>query len=491
MEELATLGQADRQWAFSVGAQRPQQAWILSDRDVWYQNPSYRGPDVPHPESYQDLDDIEADIGNPTETACNDSIVLVEEGQMVEFQRRLDALNKKALSFGLERIRIVDVTDVLYERKFEYTGRDMDRQLSYLVPVREGKRTEHPVRLKRVEIQYPEVKLGNWRVVGKIEEVEGGNLTFAISRDASDVMTLNAMGNTTIKCEHCKTSRYRKGSYLLRENDSGDYMQVGGNCIKDFTGIDPAAALFLARMSTIVTIAEADLDDFARSGRINAVNTREYLADVSFITDNYGFVSAAKAREQGLSATYYEAIGLCRDLQNDKVKREKYLEQRERHLAKADSIRQWIAEKPGDSSFDHNVKLLLKADAIAIEPKHLAFAAAAVPMYNRALEENAPAHKASVHVGTPGQKMVAMLFVDRILQIDSYYGTSNLVLMHDKEGNKLKWKTSACPDEILNHGLGCSMEVSFKVKEHDDYKGIAQTAITHLKFVRWLEQQDI
>jgi len=25
--------------------------WILSDRDVWYKNPFYQGPPVPHPES--------------------------------------------------------------------------------------------------------------------------------------------------------------------------------------------------------------------------------------------------------------------------------------------------------------------------------------------------------------------------------------------------------------------------------------------------------
>jgi hypothetical protein len=25
-------------------------AWILSDRDVWYNNPLYSGPAVPHPE---------------------------------------------------------------------------------------------------------------------------------------------------------------------------------------------------------------------------------------------------------------------------------------------------------------------------------------------------------------------------------------------------------------------------------------------------------
>jgi hypothetical protein len=33
-----------------VGAEREDQAWILSDRDVWYPNPYYKGPPVKHPE---------------------------------------------------------------------------------------------------------------------------------------------------------------------------------------------------------------------------------------------------------------------------------------------------------------------------------------------------------------------------------------------------------------------------------------------------------
>lgn len=54
----ATLAEGDRQFAEAVGAQRQEQAWILSDRDVWYRNPFYRGPAVPHPEEDHDYDDL-------------------------------------------------------------------------------------------------------------------------------------------------------------------------------------------------------------------------------------------------------------------------------------------------------------------------------------------------------------------------------------------------------------------------------------------------
>lgn len=51
----ASEAEWDREGAYERGARRPEQAWILSSRDVWYANPFYSGPPVPHPESdYED-----------------------------------------------------------------------------------------------------------------------------------------------------------------------------------------------------------------------------------------------------------------------------------------------------------------------------------------------------------------------------------------------------------------------------------------------------
>jgi len=44
--------------ALELGADNPQRAWVLTDRDVWYANPFYKGPPVRHPE-----DDDEGDGG--------------------------------------------------------------------------------------------------------------------------------------------------------------------------------------------------------------------------------------------------------------------------------------------------------------------------------------------------------------------------------------------------------------------------------------------
>lgn len=55
-EEFTVTSDAewDRAGAAELGAHRPECAWILSDRDVWYRNPSYRGPPQPHPDTWED-----------------------------------------------------------------------------------------------------------------------------------------------------------------------------------------------------------------------------------------------------------------------------------------------------------------------------------------------------------------------------------------------------------------------------------------------------
>jgi hypothetical protein len=47
---IANEVQAMREYAWHVGAERPDRQWLLTDYDVWVKNPHYCGPDQGHPE---------------------------------------------------------------------------------------------------------------------------------------------------------------------------------------------------------------------------------------------------------------------------------------------------------------------------------------------------------------------------------------------------------------------------------------------------------
>ena len=52
-DHVATESEADREYVRNFGADNPNRAWILSDRDVWYANPFYAGPAIPHPDEQE------------------------------------------------------------------------------------------------------------------------------------------------------------------------------------------------------------------------------------------------------------------------------------------------------------------------------------------------------------------------------------------------------------------------------------------------------
>lgn len=47
----ATQGEAYNEMVRNLGSDRPDHQWILTSFDTWERNPSYVGPDQPHPES--------------------------------------------------------------------------------------------------------------------------------------------------------------------------------------------------------------------------------------------------------------------------------------------------------------------------------------------------------------------------------------------------------------------------------------------------------
>jgi len=427
-----------------------------------------------------------------TETAANgrdDSVVLVPLALMPDFDKRLASLNKKAATFGLDPIKVITAEDRLYKRVTEQITED--KYLSTLVALRAGEYEPHPIKVKLLHIEYPKIKLGNWQVVGKLERIGDENLIFTVSQNPDDAEAVRSRAEHRIECDHCKTKRARKDGFVLRDNDTGKYTQVGSNCLKDFTGIDPAAALFLARVSMVVRVAEDEWGAYGSSGRNDYMDTDTFLANVAFLSNHGGFVSSARSNELGISATYTDATNMDRIFLGDPSLRQKYRDEWDDNYAKAQAARAWVLDKPIQSDFDHNVKLILRDDIIDLERKKLAFSAAVIPMHTRHLgqvaerEQRAP----STHIGMPGQKMVGQhLTIDRIFETPGYaYGsTLYFVLMSDPDGNKVKWRTGAPPQEVIE-GKGRTMEATFKVKEHADYKGTAQTVVTHLNVTRWLD----
>ena len=82
-----------------------------------------------------------------------------------------------------------------------------------------------------IEVDY---KVGDYQIVAELEHTDAGNILRRINNELEIPVRYR---DCKPYCEHCKTLRYRKNTFLLVDK-SGDYKQVGSNCLNDYTGYD-------------------------------------------------------------------------------------------------------------------------------------------------------------------------------------------------------------------------------------------------------------
>ena len=67
----ASNNEALNEWRWNAGREAKDDAWLLHPNDIWLENPHYRGPKVPHPES-DDWGDFREDDDFVEDTSLED-----------------------------------------------------------------------------------------------------------------------------------------------------------------------------------------------------------------------------------------------------------------------------------------------------------------------------------------------------------------------------------------------------------------------------------
>ncbi|MFS8411933.1 hypothetical protein JH306_21865 (plasmid) [Xanthomonas campestris pv. campestris] len=413
--------------------------------------------------------------------------VLVPAAKMPEFTKRLEALNTKAARFGLDAltVELAHVTPYLQQRQVHAAGEEVT-----LVPWP----TNAPlpadavglIDMHSLLLRFPLVKLGDWHVVAQLDATPAaGALVFAVTDVAADRAEAARRRGHPMHCEHCHTARARKQIYLLRNSSTGTYQQVGSTCLQDFTGIDPARALFLAKLADFERYADA-LGDQAAAGVAGAVATLDYLGRVLFLCESSSFIPVGKARELRIDATYLQATKLSEAHRRNPAAGRAFAAARERLHAEASEMVAWFAGREPTDDFEANVKAVLASDTIKVDARHLAIAAAAVPTYQRhqsAAQQLLRAAR-SAHVATEGDKLERPLRVYQVETFDSYYGPQERLSLIDDDGNCFTWRTAAAPAELVSRAnRERRFDAGFKIKKH---RGTAITEISHVRVKRWL-----
>jgi len=399
----------------------------------------------------------------------------IPEFRVPGLQEQLAKLTKKATKLGVAPITL------------QLTGKFEDRLLK-----RPDNGENVTIRFVEVEVTGETPKIAGWSFGASLEETEGGTV---IKKSPDCKVDLAQFANTRHHCQHCNAIRNRRSSYVL-VHENGEFKQVGSTCISDFLGgVDPH---MLARHSDYA-FAFNDLLSMAEeegstggggfSDRHLRANLVEFLAYTSLYLGTYCYVSRARSRESMETSTA--------SLVNDRVIRHpSSMSQKDRSMWKGlgditeantaeaeaaieHAITTITPKVEAGTANDFEMNLLTVARCTTITMAISGIATYLVPHYRRSLEDQAKVKAGSEYPATSqyGEKGKRYKNIEVVYRSSSGWDSDfGYTYLHRfwVDGNLLVWKTGTEVDADENS----KVLLTFTVKDHTDYKGTLQTAIT-------------
>lgn len=364
-----------------------------------------------------------------------------------------------------------------------------------------------PYEARKVELKIPEEAVfaeDNWTFGGSVEPsgVEGKNFV-NINLSGNDfgfVVPPKYFTTNACTCDYCKTNRKRNKTYLVVNRETGEWKQLGKECLKLFvTGIDvDAIATFESFIKEAEDMANPG-DEFFYNRRAKFVEVQRALELAQAATKMFGFVATRDnvgdrnvfSTKNIVQAKILKEMGYPSDMLNiDNTEREKinlavakltaYSAYAEESISNdIIALRETVTELP-DEPYYNNLKTVLANEYVPLDKLGLLVSAPkAISRYyelKKVQEEKEKLAKSSNYIGEVGEK-ISVNFVSgrEAACCETQFGLLHIYEFKDSNGNTVVWKSSSSKD-IPEIGV-----VAGTVKSHEEYNGIKQTVILRAK----------
>lgn len=358
-----------------------------------------------------------------------------------------------------------------------------------------------PYEARRVELKIPDEAVfaeNNWAFGGSVEPsgVDGKNFVNVnlSGKDLGFVVPSKYFTVNPCACDYCKTNRKRNKTYLVVNHETGEWKQLGKECLKLFvTGIDVDA---IATFESFIKEAEDAAnpgDEFFYNRRFRFVKVADALA-----------LACAVYRERGYLATR-DVAGNSNDLCNKNIVQRKLTQQYgydSDFLNISNSVRDEIDEitvktdtaiakedvevaiemvkRFPDEPYYNNLKVIVENEYIPLNKLgFLVSIPKAIDGYEekkKKQEEKERLAAESNYLGSVGEK-ISVNFVSgrEVACCETQFGLLHIYEFKDENGNTVVWKTSSGKD-IPESGV-----ITGTVKAHEEYNGVKQTIILRAK----------
>jgi hypothetical protein len=336
-------------------------------------------------------------------------------------------------------------------------------------------------------------KLAGWSFIATITWTKDGNLINHVPGTEESVP--EHFRTDPPYCDYCKLSRKRVDSFIVRNDNTGEYKQVGRNCLAKFLGYSNPErvaqyATWLADLGSDINEQEEKLS--SGGGHSDYRDLVEFLTMVVAVTERDGWVTQAAAQSNpNLRPSIIEV-----EHQLDRhVDWHKYPnigrkitptdEQRDRALAALAFVRSDAFKT--DNDYKHNLKISTASDMF--HRKASGVVASLINFHGRDQEwertrriqrEEAEKRKAEMtksdFVGEVGERITVPVTVVRTREVGGQFGVSYMYRMLDADGDIYVWFSS---NNVLDDGK--TYNLTGTVKKHETYNDIKQTVLTRCK----------
>lgn len=314
-----------------------------------------------------------------------------------------------------------------------------------------------------------------WRFVAAVDAVEGGTILRYPPGSTSQVSNDQIRAG---ECDHCHTTRDRRSTVLVAHDDTGQVLQVGRSCLKDFLG-HSTLPVFLTTDEVANTLGGG------LTGTAAAWDVHSVLTYAAAAVEAFGWTPASAAEHGRVPTRDVVRLALTGGRGADQL-RDQLAPHLSEAIARAPQIRtDLLAGLTGDSGYEANLATVLRGESV--EARHLGLAVSAITAHQRLSADRAretsrrEAAETVDYAGTVGEKVTLTGTVRTAMRVDgfTYRSPDQVLLVVDCGAAVAKMTTSAAWAYPLK--VGDPISVTGTVKTHTEWNGIKQTVLTRPK----------
>lgn len=409
-------------------------------------------------------------------TADGTPIYRIPENNIPALKERVAKLNKRAAKLKMDPLVLAEIGEAFETRRKLIDGTDMSGRPRY---------REYQVRFVLATLVGTCPRVNGWVMAATIQHDPAGNILATVPGFESGLPQQYRTAPTA--CDHCSTNRVRKDTYVLH-SESGDWKQVGRNCLADFLRSENAAGL--AEMAEILAGLSSEMAGFEDEEGFGGSRRAEYFTAVDLLTQVAccvradGWCSRTEAKNSYVPklATVDAAMSCWNPIVWDKMSAaaQEHLTPTDADRDKAAAAIAWAQELSADVTNDYLWNIRVVSHRERIGAREAGLAGSIVAAYNRFLEQEM-ARKyerdhPSEYFGEVGKRDVFTLTVLATREMSNDFGLTTLVTFRDTNGSRAKWFCSGHTEMVVDQ----SYTVKATVKCHEEYKGARQTTLSRV-----------